>query len=547
MFTAAEEAFDLVASNPNASRLVLEETDRLELEESLYAFVKHFWRYIDPHPFIDGWHIRVICEHLEAVTRGIVPRLLINIPPRMSKSSIVSVAWPAWVWAQREISPRSGPQVQFLYTSYAQSLSKRDAVKTRRLLACPEYQRFWGKRFHLVGDQNEKLRYDNDKGGYRLTTSEKGSTTGEGGMIIVVDDPHNTVEIESETIMENTVRWWNESLSTRLNSQTDGAYVVIMQRLRENDLSGHILTEEGEHWCHVMLPMRFDPLRAIPNSLGFIDPRMDELDIDLPPDQRLLCPTRTGESALKGLERRLGPFGTAGQLQQEPTPRGGGIIQAAWWQVWPPHGEVMTPEGEPLKKLEYPPMQFILGSLDTAMTEDEENDYSAMVVIGLWYDQFDLPQLMLMQAWQERLPVHLLVNKVVQTCRKRQVDRLLIEATAQGYAVAQEIDRLVRGYGWGTRLDKVPSHMDKAARAHSVANHFAASQVWAPERRWAQQVIDQCATIPKGAHDDLADAMIGGVRHLRTHSLIQTNDERGNELRNRLATPGSKSKVMYDV
>lgn len=530
-----------VASDPLGALI---EIERVALEESLHEFVIHFWRWCDPSPFVDSWHLETMCDHLEAVTRGDVKQLLINVPPRMSKSSIVSVLWPAWTWARRERGPRSGAQVQFLFTSYASSLSRRDAGKMRRVIESPEYRRLWGDRWRI--EHNELTRIVNSEGGYRLTTSEHGATTGEGGMIIVVDDPHNTVDIESETIMDNTVRWWNESLSSRLNDQARGAYVVIMQRLRQNDLSGHILETEAEHWCHLCLPMRFDPLRAIPNTLDFLDPRSEELDQDLPPDRRLLCPERVDATALVALEKRLGPFGTAGQLQQEPVPRGGGIISADYWQVWPPQGEIFTPQGDPVKKLEYPPVQFILASLDTAMTEDEENDYSAMVVLGLWFDQFDLPQIMLMEAWQERLRLDLLVNRVVLTCRKRRVHRLLIEAKNNGFSVAQEVQRLVRGHGWTTVLDPVPSNMDKAARAHSVQAHFASGQVWAPERVWAQTVIDQCSNIPKGAHDDLADAMIGGVRHMRNSGILQSRDERGDELRRRMVHVG-RQEPAYNV
>ena len=179
----------------NAQAKFQEITEREQCEESLYAFLKKGWKYIDPAPFVGGWHLEAIAEHLQAVTDGQIRRLIINVPPRTSKSSLCSVAWPAWTWAQSRIGPCSGPHVQFLFASYAQTLSIRDSVKTRRLLESPWYKRNWGKRFSITSDQNTKIRFDNDKGGYRLATSVDGSLTGEGGSIIVVDDPHNANEV----------------------------------------------------------------------------------------------------------------------------------------------------------------------------------------------------------------------------------------------------------------------------------------------------------------------------------------------------------------
>ena len=167
---------------------------RYDCEQSLYTFMKHGWKYIDPNPFVPGWHLEAIAEHLQAVCDGDIKRLIINQPPRTSKSSMM-VAFDAWTWAQSNISDTSGPGVQFLHSSYAQTLSIRDSVKTRRLISSPWYQDLWGDRFMLMGDQNAKTRFDNTAGGYRLATSVGGALTGEGGGVIIIDDPHNAVEM----------------------------------------------------------------------------------------------------------------------------------------------------------------------------------------------------------------------------------------------------------------------------------------------------------------------------------------------------------------
>lgn len=536
-------ALDLALSRPQEA---MDELDRVDCEEDLLRFLQSGWRYIDPSPFRSGWHLEAIGEHLAAVTSGEIRRLVINIPPRMTKSSLVSVAWPAWTWAQRESSPLSGPHVQFLFASHAQTLSERDSTKTRRLLQSPWYQRLWGSRYSLTGDQNAKRRFETNAGGYRLATSVGGALTGEGGHIIVVDDPHNTIEIESEAMRVAATMWWDEALSTRLNDMATGAYVIIMQRLYENDLTGHVLTQEGDQWVHLMLPMEYEPLRSCHTVLGFEDPRTRK--------DELLCPERVSATDLASLKRRLGPFGVAGQLQQSPTPRGGGIIMADDWQAWPPHVEELEDsQGRKLKPIGYPEMDFILASVDTAMTEDESNDPSAMSIWGIWRDKRDMPNIMLMEAWAEYLSLSNLVSRIIKDCTRRKVDRILIEAKNNGFSVFQEITRLVRDGSWSCQLEKVRG--DKVARAHACVPTFAAHQVWAPARniggdvvflKWAQAVIDECASLPRGAHDDLADTATQAINHMRRSGLLVTRDERTQELHRRLAPPGVRD-LLYEV
>ena len=146
--------------------------DRADCEESLYEFLKRAWRIVDPNPWKDGWVVAAIAEHLQAVCDGQIKRLVVNVPPRCSKSSLISVAFPAWVWAQAERSATSGPGVQFLYASYADRLSLRDSVRSRRLIESPWYQSLWGSRFQLNTDQNTKSRFGNDQGGERLITKK---------------------------------------------------------------------------------------------------------------------------------------------------------------------------------------------------------------------------------------------------------------------------------------------------------------------------------------------------------------------------------------
>jgi predicted phage terminase large subunit-like protein len=300
---------------------MLDPIDKALAIVSLSHFVRLFWNVVEKREYVPGWHIEGMCDHLQAVSAGKILRLLINIPPRHSKSLIVSVLWPIWDWLQH-------PDRQFLYASYAQGLSTRDAVKARRLFNSPLFQDLLYEvhpELVLTGDQNTKTRYENNQNGYRLATSVDGALTGEGGDIIVIDDPHNIRQGESETTREACLSWWDEAMSTRLNDMKTGAYVIIMQRVHEHDLSGHILEREPEEWDHLCFPARYEAKSRVKSSLGFKDPRRRE--------GTPLCPARFGEPELAKLERSLGTYGTAGQLQQRPSPRGGGMMKVAELKV----------------------------------------------------------------------------------------------------------------------------------------------------------------------------------------------------------------------
>ena len=169
----------------------------------------------------------------------------------------------------------------FLFASYAGSLSIRDSVKCRRLIDSRWYKEYFGDSFELTTDQNQKQRFENNKTGYRIATSVDGALTGEGGDIIVIDDPHNVREAESSTVREGVLDWWDQAMQTRLNDPKTGAFIIIMQRVHENDLTGHILANENDEWDHLCLPARYEIGHPSPtkSSLGFTDPRTKEGEI----------------------------------------------------------------------------------------------------------------------------------------------------------------------------------------------------------------------------------------------------------------------------
>ena len=227
----------------------------------------------------------------------------------------VSVLWMTWEWTRM-------PWTQWMFSTYVDRLAIRDSVKCRRLIQSPWYQERWGHLFQLAGDQNAKTRFDNNRGGYRLTSSVAGSVTGEGANRLVLDDPHDPQGAESAQQRETTLRWIDETWSTRRNNPITDARVVMMQRLHQQDATGHILANQ-DGWDHLMLPMRFDPRRRCVTSIGWSDPRSV--------DGELLHPERFPEPVVRQIEKSLGPYGVAGQMQQEPTARSGGQFERAWF------------------------------------------------------------------------------------------------------------------------------------------------------------------------------------------------------------------------
>jgi len=522
------KTIDLSAIDMGAA---LFEIDKADAEESLSDFIQQAWHVVEPsQPYVHGWHIDFICDHLEAITNGVevdhspYNRLLINVPPGTMKSLIVNVFWPSWEWG-----PRNMPHMRYVCAAHkVENLSARDSRRMRQLITSDWYKERWGDRVSLSRDQNEKLNFVNNATGFRIATAIT-SLTGIRGDRVIIDDPHSVDSASSDTQREKEVTTFLEAVPSRLNNPKTSTIVVVMQRLHEEDVSGVIL-DKALGYDHIMLPMRFDPLRAAPTKLGAVDPREA--------DGELLFPERFPLDVVDRDERAMGPYATAGQFQQTPEPRGGGIIKRDWWQLW----------DDPA----FPPFDYIIASVDTAYTEKTENDYSALTVWGVFtaetkaratktilrdgttYDAVmssvrsyseQHPKVMMMHAWQERLPLHELVNKIASSCRLMKVDKMLLEGKASGLSVAQEIRRLYGHENFAVQIVD-PKSQDKLSRLYSVQHLFAEGMVYAPDRTWADMTISQCTQFPKAKHDDLVDTVSQALRHLRTSGLLTRSEER---------------------
>jgi hypothetical protein len=310
-----------INSTPSSRRPVLSRF-LLSVEmarRSLHEFVRQAWPVLEPEtPFVEGMHVRAVCDHLQALTEGRIRNLIVNIPPGHAKSLLTAVFWPAWVWIDH-------PEARWLFSSYREPLATRDSVKCRRLIESPWYQKRWRDRYQLSDDQNPKNRFENSRTGYRVVVPMS-SGTGERGDYVVVDDPHSVDQAESDNERRAAIEWWSGSMATRLNHFATGHKIVIMQRLHEADLTGDLLAKGG--YDLLCLPEEFEPERRCITSIGWSDPRQQSGE--------LLWPDKVSQGDLDRLKRELGSYRYAAQYQQRPAPAEGGLFKRHWWRFWRP-------------------------------------------------------------------------------------------------------------------------------------------------------------------------------------------------------------------
>ena len=519
-------------------------------ESSLYEFLTEAWPYFDPAPFAGNWHIGAIAEHLQAVSYGQIRKLLINVRPRSGKTALISIAWPTWTWAKpaNKSQPLLGPGVRFLCGSYGAKKAQEDAVTARRLIGSEWYQKYWGARVRIAKDRDNAERYDTEAGGSRISTGIPESL-GKGGIIRILDDPHKTNEVESEAVRESVVRDYKEIWQTRQNDPNVGAEVMVMQRQAENDLSGYWLENFGPELIHLCIPAWYEADRHCTTYINgyefWTDPRED--------DGESFWPRRFGSPKQRREDEALGKFAFAGQIQQRPEPRGGGIIQRMWWQAWPPD-ELVEHWTDREGRVAYPPWELQIAYLDTAFTKKETNDPCAMTRFGVFANSAGVPCTMLCGSWQAHHNLSELVARVIACCRAWKTDYLIIENKAGGVWVRDEIIKEMRAGEWEIILDDPVG--DKVARAQSVVPLFTGKLVYAPFvhqtdawRAWAEEVILQVERFPAGKDDHLVDCVTGSLGYLRRNGLIKLQPEHDEDVRDANVWRGRSESVAdrYEV
>jgi predicted phage terminase large subunit-like protein len=429
---------------------VEEERDRYR---AFSAFARRAWSELEPYvEFVDGWFVDAIAYHLEAVTAGQIRNLLICMPPRLMKSTLVSQMWPAWEWTERA-------ELRYLTSSYAYDLALKDAVRHRRLVLSLWYQRLWGDRVRLTTDQNVKSRFDNDRGGGRIVTSVEGIGTGDGGDRVMCDDPHNVKEAETADRRDEVIHWWNVVMSSRRNEPAKSAMIVVQQRVHEEDLAGH-LKARGDYVV-LELPQEYQGQKT--TGIGFADPRTRE--------GQLLVPARWTPEAVDQQKMELGPWQFGAQHNQTPSQAQGSILKRANWQFWS-------------RANPFPHFRRVGAFMDSAETVGDDSAYTAL---GLWaesatewwlldlvYGQYEFPDLeeMAKQAWAIWRAGPLAI-------RPRE---FVVEFKSSGIALVQALMQ-------NTRIPVIgyTPKGDKEIRTHAISGFHAAKRFRVPlpdEAEW---------------------------------------------------------------
>lgn len=450
------------------SRLPSEiDLDRAIAERSFAGFVRSAWPVLEPATrLMWGWSLDAIAEHLEAVTHGQIKRLLVNVPPGCMKSLLVGVLWPAWEWG-----PQKRPGLRYLGTAHKQDLGVRDNLKCRRLIQSKWYQDRW--LIKLTGDQNAKTKFENDQTGFREAMAFT-SMTGSRGDRVILDDPLSVDHANSDADLKAAELTFTEALPTRVNND-ESAIVVIMQRLNEKDTSGIILKRELGY-DHLCLPMRFEHERRCKTSIGFIDPRQK--------DGELLFPERFPEKTVAELERTMGSYAAAGQLQQRPAPREGGMFKRAWFNV-----VRAVPAGT----------RYVRG-WDLASTEGA-GDFTAGVKVGI-----------------QKNGRFIVANVARDQVSPAGVEKMLVNTASQdGYSCKVSIPqdpgqagKAQVGYlisklaGFSARASTESG--DKETRANPFSAQAEAGNVDILEGDWNECYLEELCVFPNGANDDQVDA-----------------------------------------
>ena len=448
--------------------------DREGAHEDFLAFVRQVWP-----AFIEGNHHRIMADAFNRIAEGELKRLIINMPPRHTKSEFASHLFPAWYLGKF-------PDRKVIQTSHTAELAVGFGRKVRNLVGSPDYNRIF-PNVELSADSKAAGRWNTSKQGDYFAIGVGGAVTGKGADILIVDDPHSEQEaaLNDPSVYDKTYEWYTSGPRQRL--QPGGAICVVMTRWSKRDLTGSILKasiERGgaDEWEIIELPA-------------------------ILPSGKPLWPGFWPIEQLEALHAELPVSKWSTQYQQDPTAEESAIIKREWWNEW--------------KERKPPACEFVIQSWDTAFLAKETADYSACTTWGVFYDEDKNANIILLDALQERLEFPDLKARAYEMWKEYEPDAFIVEAKAAGSPLIFELRRSgipVAEYTPGRGRDKI-------ARVNAVSDLFHSGHVWAPNKRWAEEVIEQFASFPTGDHDDLVDSSTQALLRLRQGGFISLDSD----------------------
>lgn len=445
-------------------------------ELSFYEYIKRAWKYIETDEYVDGWHIKAICDHLQALYEGRLPthRLIINISPRCGKSLLATSLFPTWLWIK-------APTYKIFTGSHSDDNRTRDTIRSRDLMSSEWFQYYWGDLIKFKGDQNQKLWYKNLAGGERLSFTTGGGLTGSGGQCILLDDPLDIRDRYSRAIVDQLNDWIGQGLASRLNNKLLDLFVIIMQRLGENDPTGFLINKQPELWTLLCIPFEFDEERRCITPI-FTDPRTKEGEImwqKITPEELVIIKKDQGRDYI-------------GQFQQRPCHLEGNIFNRNSWKY--------------IDSIEGLHFDFYVQSWDTAWEVKKENDYSVCLTFGVIGNK-----IYLINIFRQKLKYPELKQAIIQLNNFYHPIAICIEDAASGKPAVQEFTR-------DTMLPivgvKVAGGAGKEVRATACTPIVDNGLVYLlSTMSELYEFIEELSVFPNGNHDDQVDAFSQGINY----------------------------------
>ena len=448
-----------------------------EVEES-EAGQKNFLKFINSvwPDFIEGSHHRVFAQKLQDVADGKLKRLIVNMPPRHTKSEFASYHFPAWLVGRN-------PKLKIIQTTHTGELAMNFGRKMRNLIDSAEYKKIFPEA-QLAADSKSAGRWTTTAGGEYFAAGVGGAITGRGADLLIIDDPHSEQDALSDAAMENAYEWYTSGPRQRL--QPGGSIVIVMTRWSERDLTAKVLKQQAH------------------------DPKADKWEViefpaimDVKGTEKPLWPEFWKLDELEGVKASLSAQKWSAQWLQQPTSDSISIIKRDWWQTW--------------EKENVPGLEYIIQSYDTAFLKKEYSDYSAITTWGVFYPNEDSgPNLILLESQKGRYEFPELKREALKSYHYWEPDVVIIEAKASGTPLTQEL----RAMGIPVMNFSPGKGQDKHARVNAVAPLFESGMIWAPEKSFSEEIIEECAQFPNGEHDDLVDSMTQALLRFRQGGFI---------------------------